>query len=60
MKKTLLFNGLSAAVLLLTAYSGLVPPVIASWMAITVFAITAFLNTTYTQSGVFIAEERKM
>ncbi len=55
-KKTLLFNALSAAVLLLTSYSGFVPAMAAAWMGIIVFAITAFLNTAYTQSGVFIAE----
>ena len=56
MKKSLLFNGLSAAVLALTAYATFVPTNVASWMAIAVFAITAFLNTAYTQSGEFIGE----
>lgn len=60
MKKTTLFNLLSAVVLILTAYSGVVPAIAASWFGVIIFAVTGFLNTTYTTSGVWIADSWKI
>lgn len=55
MKKTLLFNILTAAVMLLTAYSPVANDTLSAWMGVIAAAITLFLNTTFTQSGTWIA-----
>lgn len=55
-KKTILFNILMGVVVILTSYAHLVGPVTSAWFGVITAAITLFLNTTYTQSGKWIAD----
>lgn len=55
MKKTMLFNLLMGAVMLLAAYTPMVGETTQAWFGIVSAAITMFLNTTYTTSGKWIS-----
>lgn len=56
-KKTILFNVLTLAVLVLTSYSAMTSDIVAAWFGLIASAVTLFLNTTYTSSGKWLGDE---